>query len=527
MQWEHIAEPIKENAERFPDRVAVVCGCESLTYGQLWSDVQAWACALRDDFGIERGDHVAYILPNGLDIATLYYAVQTLGAVAVPMNGRLIAEEIGTLLRLSDAKLLVYAPTVADKIDAFGAGEGGRAATRTVVISELRSIARQRKGGVVALAGGGAAWSRIQFTGGTTGVPKGACRSHRADLVELDSLRQMIGLGEMPNETVLVQSPVSHHGGHGWLITSLAMGATLVLCGTFNALELLGQIERYRATHLLIMPPTIYPRLFEGVGEGDFDLTSVRFVQTSAGLTTADINELILSRFPNAVLSYGWGQSESGAGTAVRFDRFLVRAASPVLTSIGRPMAHVEMRLLADDGTVVGPGELGEAVVRSGAVMDGYYHLDDLRSAVFTDDGWLRTGDVMRCDEEGFYYLVSRKKDMIKSGGENVFAGEVEQCLLAHPAITDCVVFGTEDAEYDEAVAAAVTVRPGAEVGLTEVQEHCKTHLASYKKPRYLMVMEAFERDDAGKIRKQTIIDAFEKLKADGELELPSQSKGK
>lgn len=177
-------------------------------------------------------------------------------------------------------------------------------------------------------------------------------------------------------------------------------------------------------------------------------------------------------------------------------------------------MAHVEMRLVDDDGNDVAEGDIGEAILRGATVMDGYYHLDELQSSVFTEDGWLRTGDMMRRDKEGYYYLVSRKKDMIKSGGENVFVGEVEQCLLAHPAITDCIVFGTEDAEYDEAVAAVVTVKPGVEVTLAEVQEHCKAHLASYKKPRYLMVVEAFDRDDAGKIRKQTIIEEFERQKA-------------
>lgn len=513
MSWNHIAEPVRENAERFPERVAAVHGDRQVTYGQLWDDVQTRACVLRDGYGIGEGDHVAYILPNGLDIVELYYAVQVLGAVAVPLNGRLIAEEIATLLELSDAKLLVYAPAVAEKVDELRAA-GGIAAVQMVSSEELRSLAQSREGARVPIAGGGAAWSRIQFTGGTTGVPKGACRSHRADLAEMDSLRQMIGLGECEGETVLVQSPVSHHGGHGWMITGLGVGATLVLCGKFDARELLGQMERHGVTHLLIMPPTIYPRLFEGVGEDEYDLSSVRFVQTSAGMTTASINELILDRFPHAVLSYGWGQSESGAGTAVRFGRQMIRDASPVLTSIGRPMAHVEMKLVDDDGTEVADGQIGEAVLRGETVMDGYYRLDELQSAVFTEDGWLRTGDMMRRDGEGYYYLVSRKKDMIKSGGENVFAGEVEQCLLAHPAITDCIVFGTEDAEYDETVAAVVTVRPGAEVTLAEVQAHCKAHLASYKKPRYLMVVEDFERDDAGKIRKQTIIEEFEKQKA-------------
>lgn len=519
MQWKHIAEPIKENAETFPQRIALIHGDGQLTYGQLWDAIQAWASVLRDEYEIGEGDHVAYILPNGLDIAELYYAVQVLGAVAVPLNERLIAEEIVTLLRLSDAKLLVYAPNVAEKIEtlpwqAEGAISGDRAMVQTVSSQEIRFLAQKRAGERVPLVGGGGAWSRIQFTGGTTGIPKGACRSHCADLFEADSLRQMIGLGERECETVLVQSPVSHHGGHGWLITSLSAGATLILCGKFDAHELLTQMEHYRVTHLLIMPPTIYSRLFEGVGETDYDLSSVRFVQTSAGLTTASINELILDRFPNAVLSYGWGQSESGAGTAVRFDRQMIRDASPVLTSIGRPMAHVEMRLVDDDGNDVAEGDIGEAILRGATVMDGYYHLDELQSSVFTEDGWLRTGDMMRRDKEGYYYLVSRKKDMIKSGGENVFVGEVEQCLLAHPAITDCIVFGTEDAEYDEAVAAVVTVKPGAEVTLAEVQEHCKAHLASYKKPRYLMVVEAFDRDDAGKIRKQTIIDEFERQKA-------------
>ncbi|MPM88769.1 Long-chain-fatty-acid--CoA ligase [bioreactor metagenome] len=180
----------------------------------------------------------------------------------------------------------------------------------------------------------------------------------------------------------------------------------------------------------------------------------------------------------------------------------MARERLPHIASIGRPMPFVEIKVVDEAWNELPPGEIGEGVIRSPATMSGYYGQPGLTSSVLRADGWLRTGDIMRMDEQGYFYLLSRKKDMIKSGGENVFTQEVEQVIRLHPAVAECVVVGVADEIYGEAVLAAVQLRPDKRLTLEELQAHCRQYISSYKKPRYLTLVDRFDMDDAGKIRK-------------------------
>ena len=351
--------------------------------------------------------------------------------------------------------------------------------------------------------------SRIQYTGGSTGVPKGAVRTHAADLAEFDGVIGSNGLGERDDNVVLIQSPLEHHGGHSWFTTTIALGATLVLCGKFDTKVILDTIERERVTYVLILPPTSYERLLSDSAAATTDLSSVRVVQSSAGAAPRSSIEAIYRFFPNAVMNYGWGQSESGIGPSIALTREMLGSDSRLLGSIGWPMPGMELRIVDEDGNDVPNGAPGEALARSKALMSEYWGRPDLTEKVFEGE-WLRTGDVMLRDDGGCYYLVSRIKDMIKSGGENVFAAEVEGVLLAHPDITDCAVFGVSDPVMVEAVAAAIQLQPGATVSIEDVQAWCKSKIASYKKPRYIMFMDNLGRNDAGKIDKNALKRCFE-----------------
>ena len=355
------------------------------------------------------------------------------------------------------------------------------------------------------------ALSRIQYTGGSTGLPKGAARTHGADLVELDAIMDSNGIGDDPDNVVLIQCPLEHHGGHSWFTIAFAAGATLVICEAFNAEQILHFIEFYRVTYMILLPPTTYLRLLRCPTIDQCDLSSVRLVQSAAGATTKPIIQAIYDKFPNAVLNYGWGQSESGAGSSLKITRAMLEADSPLLESVGRPMKHVEMKVVDEDGNEVPDGEVGEALFRSDATMQGYGQ-PDLTDEAFTPDGWLRTGDLMMRDADGYYYVRSRKKDMIKSGGENVFVAEVENVLRTHPAIDDCLVFGTSDPVMGEAVAAVIQPLPGLEPhgrrGANALQE-----LHRQLKPRYVVFMDDLGRDSAGKVRKQGIVAYFDERK--------------
>lgn len=511
----NVVEPFMDRVREQPAATALVFDNLVVSYGQMNDHVNRIAQVLLDQLGVAMGDRVAYLLPNCPEIIELYYAVQKIGAVAVPLNYKLIAREVAYLVRASGARVLVFDAAFADAVSEAVLempAEVRLASVRGAVSGalDLEAACAQAQPIEPELFCDAYALSRIQYTGGSTGLPKGAARTHKADLVELASVAQSNGMAEHPGSVVLVQCPLEHHGGHSWFTSALATGAQVVICEAFDAERILGDIERFKVTHMILLPPTTYVRLLRCPTIDQFDLSSVKLVQSAAGATTRAMIEAVYERFPNAVLNYGWGQSESGTGTSLEITRQMLRDDSPLLESVGRPMPYATMKIVDDEGRELPCGQVGEALIKTEAAMEGYYGQPDLTRAAFTADGWLRTGDMMERDAEGYFYVRSRKKDMIKSGGENVFVAEVEAVLRADPDIDDCLVFSTSDPVMGEAVAAVVQPRPGATITATHVQNHCKRSIASYKKPRYVVFMDDMGRDDAGKVRKDAIVAYFD-----------------
>lgn len=512
-EYRNVIEPFLEQARLHPTRKAAICGSIEISYKELDVLVSKIARAFRD-LGIPVGGKIAYLMPNSIELVAVYLAIQRIGAVAVPLNYRLISREIAFLANAVDASLLVFDKSFTDKVEAvlrdfdaelslMAVGASTPFAPRLI---DLAEHAQEPDVGV--FLGGGL--SRIQFTGGSTGLPKGACRSHEADLVEIRAVSASNLMDETDHPVVLIQCPLEHHGGHSWFMSALSVGATLVICGKFDPDAILGRIEEYGVTHMILLPPTTYTRLVQCDSIGSHDLSSVRIVQSAAGGMTPEIIEGIYEAFPNAEVNYGWGQSESGVGTTIRITRKMLAERAPQLDSIGKPMETLQIRIVDDDGDDVSVGDPGEAIVKTPARMLGYYGQDRLTYEAFTRDGWLRTGDVMVQDERGYYYLKSRKKDMIKSGGENVFINEVQTAILRNPHVADCVVFGTSDPVMGEAVAAVVQPKAGSNPTQEEIQDSCRCYIASYKKPRYVVFIDDLGRDAAGKVRLPQVIDYFD-----------------
>lgn len=512
-EYRNVIEPFLGQARLHPKRVAAVCGSIEMTYEELDVLVSKLARAFRDR-GISAGEKIAYLMPNSIELVAVYLAIQRIGAVAVPLNYRLISREIAFLTNAVDASLLVFDKSFTDKVEAvlrdFDAEVSLMAVgAATPFAPRLIDLAENAHTPEVEVFGRGGI-SRIQFTGGSTGLPKGACRSHEADLVEVHAVIASNLMGEMEHPVVLIQCPLEHHGGHSWFLAALSVGATLVICGKFDPDSILDRIEAYGVTHMILLPPTTYTRLVQCERLETYDLSSVRIVQSAAGGMTPEIIEGIYAAFPNAEVNYGWGQSESGVGTTMRITREMLAKRVPWLDSIGKPMETLQIRIVDDEGNDVAVGEPGEAIVKTPARMLGYYGQDKLTHAAFTRDGWLRTGDIMVRDEQGYYYLKARKKDMIKSGGENVFINEVQTAILRNPRVADCVVFGTDDPVMGEAVAAVVQPKNGEKLTQEEVQDSCRRYIASYKKPRYVVFVDDLGRDDAGKVRLSEVIDYFD-----------------
>jgi acyl-CoA synthetase (AMP-forming)/AMP-acid ligase II len=514
--YDNVAEPFLESVRRDPQRAAVICQGRTFSYAEL-NGLSNQVYRLLSERGVRPGDKVAYLLPNCAMILAVYYAVQKLGAIAVPINVRSVAAELQYFLNASDASVLLfsyaYAGTVSDV-------QGQVPTLRlqfcvdgaTPWCEDLRPLLRGVPVDEPELFHDPEAVSRIQFTGGSTGLPKGAMRTHRADLVEIEGTYGSNWLYADSAKVVLIQCPLEHHGGHAWFSTSLSLGATLVLCGSFDPETILTQIQRHGVSYMILLPPTTYVRLMSHPSIGSYDLSSVRLVQSSAGGTTPEIVSDIYRHFPNAIMNYGWGQTESGLGSSLVLTREYAEERLPRIESIGIPMPGIELKLVDDDDVEVPTGTLGECVARSAAVMRGYYNQPELTEQAFTADGWLRTGDLMVADADGYLYLKGRKRDLIKSGGENVFVGEVEQVIRRHPAVLDVMVYGRPDVSLGEAVAAVVELRPGAELTLRQLQDHCRTRLASFKKPRFLTVVDSLDRDFSGKLHRADVIRRSEQL---------------
>lgn len=514
-EYRNVVDAFLENVREHPSRIAMVCGDIEQTYAEMDLLVRKIARAFHGR-GVVAGDKVAYLMPNSIELVAVYLAIQSIGAVAVPLNYRLIPREIAYLTNAVDTKLLVFDKRFLDKVEAslsdfdakldlMAVGAQTPFAPRLYDLAE--SAPEELEGELFRCP---AALSRIQFTGGSTGLPKGACRTHAQDIAEFRAILSSNDMCAMGHPVVLIQCPLEHHGGHSWFMCALSAGATLVICGKFDPESILTQIEERRVTHMILLPPTTYLRLVQHADAASRDLSSVRIVQSAAGAMTPEVIEDIYRVFPEAEINYGWGQSESGSGITMRITRRMLEERAPQLAAIGRPMDELEVRILDEDGCDVAPGQIGEAVVRTPAMMSGYYGQEELTRAAFTQDGWLKTGDIMSVDDQGFYYLKSRKKDMIKSGGENVFINEVQTAILRNPDVADCVVFGTKDPVMGEAVAAVVQPKAGCRPTAEEIQRSCKAYIASYKKPRYVVFIDDLGRDDAGKVRLNRIIEYFD-----------------
>ncbi|WP_188043050.1 class I adenylate-forming enzyme family protein [Changpingibacter yushuensis] len=507
LSCENLAEPFMAHAILSPDRLAVVDGGVSLTYGELSRKVRAIASYLKSE-GVQPGDRVAYLLPNSSDLVALFYALQFVGAAAVPINHRSVGVEVAFFLCATQSRFVFVDDDVMDQVQeaADSAKYPVSVIGRTLGTPSLASISDGPIDESVEMNRDAQAVARIQFTGGSTGIPKGVVRTHRADLVNVFGTASSNNLFEDPTKVVLIQSPIDHHGGHAWLTQTLSLGGTAVLTSKFEPERIMELVETNKVSYLMLLPPSTYIRLMENADLQKYDLSSLRLVQTSAGGIEPQTIRRMYEAFPTAVVNYGWGQTESGLGTSLVFTREMVEAGDPKLRSAGKPMPMVEVRVIDDEEHDVPVGTLGQGVVRSEAVMRGYYGQEALTNAAFTKDGWLKTGDVLSMDEDGYVYLHSRIREIIKSGGENVFISEVEEAVRSHPAVIDCMVYGIRDKRLGEAVAVAVELRSGQTLDIQTLQDWVKGQLASFKKPVQMTVLPSLGRDFSGKVDRKKII---------------------
>ncbi|MFI8214839.1 long-chain fatty acid--CoA ligase [Streptomyces sp. NPDC085932] len=493
MRNEGIGSWPARRARKTPHRTALIHGAHTVSYGTLHARTTRLAHALRAR-GVRRGDRVAYLGPNHPSYLETLFAAGTLGAVFVPLNTRLAGPEIAYQLADSGAKALVHGPSHTGLVAGLPSSTDVRVHLETGAEYEA------------ALAGASAEpvdepvgpddTCIIMYTSGTTGRPKGAMLTHGN--LTWNAVNVLVDTDLVADERALVSAPLFHTAGLNMLtLPVLLKGGTCVLVEAFDPEATLEMIERHRITFMFGVP-TMFDQVARHPRWPDADLSSLRIL-TCGG---SPVPTPLIARYQERGLTFlqGYGMTEAAPGTLFLDAEHAVGKAG----SAGVPHFFSDVRVVRPDLTPVGVGEVGEVVVRGPHVMPGYWGLPEETAASFAD-GWFRSGDAARVDEDGYVHIVDRLKDMIISGGENVYPAEIEDRLLAHPGIAECAVIGVPDDTWGEVPRAVVVPREGAALDPDEVLASLTGCLAKYKIPKSVVVADALPRTASGKLLKSRV----------------------
>jgi fatty-acyl-CoA synthase len=486
--------------------VATIYGERRLTHAALNDLANRYGHALQRR-GVRPGDRVAVLGRNSDRYVALYFALAKIGAIMVPVNFWYRAPEIAYTLAQSGAVGLVLEDRLAETAAAVLAGENAPAWSVGFSAAdnggELEKEADTASAAEATVSLAEQDPHIILYTSGTTGFPKGAVLSHGAHV--LHALALALATGNRPDDVGVVVYPLFHTGGPDCLVLPhFLTGASLVILDGGDAHAILGAVEQHRVTNIFCVP-TVWRRILRRLDEAPADVTSVRRCLGSSDTLPPDLLDGILARF-DAEVFVTYGLTEAGCILTVCR---LTRENRAKIGSVGTPLPLVELRLVDGSGQEVAPGEVGEVTARGPTLMSGYWNMPEQTSEALRD-GWLRTGDLARCDEDGFLMIAGRAKDVIISGGENIYPVEVERVLKAHPSIRDAAVIGVPDPEWGESVLAVVVADPDHPASAEEVIAWVRERLAGFKKPRFVEFLDALPVTTAtGKVQKGVLRQRF------------------
>ncbi|MEO9151978.1 MAG: long-chain fatty acid--CoA ligase [Lapillicoccus sp.] len=489
----NLATFLTSSAASTPEAVAVQLDDYTMTYRQLDDAAARMVTVLREQ-GYQRGDRVAVMLPNVPAFVVVYYAVLRAGGVVVPMNPLLKGREVRFYLGNSGASIIVAWHACLE-----AAIEGARDAGTTVIAVDEgfdgRVGAAEPDTDVVELNAEDTAV--ILYTSGTTGHPKGAELTH-ANLIHNTAVSADTLFNITPDDVIMGCLPLFHAFGQTCALNAtIRGGATLTLLARFDPAKALSMILRDGVT-IFEGVPTMYSALIEARRREPVDTSTLRVCVSGGAALPVEVLRTFETTF-DAVILEGYGLSEtSPVASFNRPDR--ERKAG----SIGLPIDGVEFRLIDDVGEPVSVGDRGEIAIRGQNVMKGYWGLPDETAEAFVD-GWFRTGDIATVDEDGYYYLVDRKKDLIIRGGFNVYPREIEEVIYEHPDVLEAAVIGLPHGTLGEEVGAAVVLRPDASGTVEDVKAFVKQRVAAYKYPRVVWLEGELPKGPTGKILRRNV----------------------
>jgi len=486
----HLTQTVTRGALLKADREALRCGQHSLTWREFHARVARLAGVL-SDLGVSANTGVAMLADTGFPYFEYHFAVPWAGGVMVPLNTRLADAELGYILNDAEAKVLIVdqehvarvpallklAPGVREVLT-IDAAAGSDALDYETLLAARAPLADARRGGSDLLA--------IIYTGGTTGRPKGVTLSH-ANLVA-NTLAAIPNMEFHEDMVYLHSMPVFHTAGSARIYgTMTALGNGIIL-PRFDMDALFDAVERQRVTHLLLVP-TMINRLLNHPRFATTDFSSLTNVSYGASIMPEALLRRALALLPQVRFTQSYGMTELSPSAAWLQPKYHVLEGPNAgrIKSIGQPIHTAEIRIADEDDREVPRGVVGEIQVRGPMVMQGYWKQPALTAQTLRG-GWMHTGDAAWMDEEGFIYLVDRLKDMIISGGENVYSGEVENALHEHMGVRECAVIGLPDEDFGERVHAIVVPHDGVSLTAEEIIAHCRALIAGYKCPRSIEI---------------------------------------
>lgn len=497
-----IANWITRRAERSPNQIALIDAETDVhvSYVDLLQRITDTAVELKDS-GVRRGDRVVMVMDNSIEFVEYLFATAALGAIVVPVNFRLAAPEIAYILDDCRPEIVVHS----DRLTELTAS-----ALKSATI-DVRTIMNADTAGTVDRRNPGARLEfehvgdddvcMLMYTSGTTGRPKGAMITHghlRWNAINM----AMVHGGLNSDDVTVTVAPLFHIGALGLLTTPLLyIGGCVVLEKSFSPSAHLATIAKYKAT-VGFLVPAMWAALSRVEDFDDHDVSSVRFVMSGGAPCPLPVIRFYQSKGWSFL--EGFGMTEFGPSALLLDNDHILSHAG----TVGRPFLHTEISVVDENDAPVPSGAIGELVLRGPTTFAGYWGLPEASREALRG-GWFHSGDLARIDEDGFVTLVDRKKDMIISGGENVYPIEVEQALFEHPAVADVAVIGVPDARWGESVTAVVVLRPDENADEQGLIEFSRTRIAHFKAPKHVVFVEELPRNATGKLLKRTLREQY------------------
>ena len=505
-----------------PDKLAIVDAGKApelrLAYRQMNERANRLANWLRDEAGIGKGDRVAILARDGVEHLDCFFACAKLGAIHTALNWRLHWRELLTIVENTTPKVLIYSDDFQESIQSLATKTRNSVRPQRSPFA-IRNFLHIEGDGILGSLHFQSAISQspnnpitceslneedtaaLIFTGGTTGLPKGAQVSHR--MIGWNTLNTVIH--DVTHDDVYLNVfPLFHTGGlFVYTLPQIIFGGTTILLRQFDPARVLELIERERVT-IFAGVPTMYQMLTQADNWAEANLGSLRFC-TSGG---APLPVPLVEKYTHEKkirFKQGFGMTEFGPGVFALAPDDAIRKAG----SIGRPNFFVDARIVDDDNNPLGPNQVGELVLKGPSYCSGYFNDPKATAEAVDDEGWFHTGDLAKYDDEWYFYIVDRKKSMYISGGENVYPVEIEKALYEHPAVHMCAVVGVPDPRWGDVGVACVVLKPGAMVTKEEVIAFMQDRLARYKVPKRVEFMDGLPISGAGKILKRELKERF------------------